>query len=405
MLFKESVSIAIAALLSNKLRSILTMLGIIIGVGAVIVMISIGMGVRQNVTNSIASLGSNMLIVTPGSANKGGVRSAAGSNQSLKLDDAEAIQKRIKDIDYVAPTVNSSYQVVYGNQNWNTSVYGVTPDYMKIRSLTVASGSFITNADDNSRNRVAVIGSTVATNLFGTKNPVGSNIRIHNQPFKVIGVLESKGQSSMGSDQDDVVLVPLKTAQERLMGITYIRSINIQVTNTNDMDAVQEQVETLLRQRHHIRTGEDDDFNVRNLTSIMETMSSTTTMLTLFLGSIAAISLLVGGIGIMNIMMVSVTERTREIGIRKALGATFKDIMTQCLIESVVIGVAGGLLGVFFGVSISLLISHFSTFTTYITAAPIILSFTFSVGTGLFFGIYPAKKAARLDPIEALRYE
>lgn len=405
MLFKESVSIAIAALLSNKLRSILTMLGIIIGVGAVIVMISIGMGVRQKVTNSIASLGSNMLIVTPGSANKGGVRSAAGSNQSLKLDDAEAIQKRIKDIDYVAPTVNSSYQVVYGNQNWNTSVYGVTPDYMKIRSLTVASGSFITNADDNSRNRVAVIGSTVATNLFGTKNPVGSNIRIHNQPFKVIGVLESKGQSSMGSDQDDVVLVPLKTAQERLMGITYIRSINIQVTNTNDMDAVQEQVETLLRQRHHIRTGEDDDFNVRNLTSIMETMSSTTTMLTLFLGSIAAISLLVGGIGIMNIMMVSVTERTREIGIRKALGATFKDIMTQFLIESVVIGVAGGLLGVFFGVSISLLISHFSTFTTYITAAPIILSFTFSVGTGLFFGIYPAKKAARLDPIEALRYE
>ena len=405
MLFKESVSIAIAALLSNKLRSILTMLGIIIGVGAVIVMISFGMGVRQNVTNSIASLGSNMLIVTPGSANKGGVRSAAGSNQSLKLDDAEAIQKRIKDIDYVAPTVNSSYQVVYGNQNWNTSVYGVTPDYMKIRSLTVASGSFITNADDNSRNRVAVIGSTVATNLFGTKNPVGSNIRIHNQPFKVIGVLESKGQSSMGSDQDDVVLVPLKTAQERLMGITYIRSINIQVTNTNDMDAVQEQVETLLRQRHHIRTGEDDDFNVRNLTSIMETMSSTTTMLTLFLGSIAAISLLVGGIGIMNIMMVSVTERTREIGIRKALGATFKDIMTQFLIESVVIGVAGGLLGVFFGVSISLLISHFSTFTTYITAAPIILSFTFSVGTGLFFGIYPAKKAARLDPIEALRYE
>lgn len=405
MLFKESVSIAIAALLSNKLRSILTMLGIIIGVGAVIVMISIGMGVRQNVTNSIASLGSNMLIVTPGSANKGGVRSAAGSNQSLKLDDAEAIQKRIKDIDYVAPTVNSSYQVVYGNQNWNTSVYGVTPDYMKIRSLTVASGFFITNADDNSRNRVAVIGSTVATNLFGTKNPVGSNIRIHNQPFKVIGVLESKGQSSMGSDQDDVVLVPLKTAQERLMGITYIRSINIQVTNTNDMDAVQEQVETLLRQRHHIRTGEDDDFNVRNLTSIMETMSSTTTMLTLFLGSIAAISLLVGGIGIMNIMMVSVTERTREIGIRKALGATFKDIMTQFLIESVVIGVAGGLLGVFFGVSISLLISHFSTFTTYITAAPIILSFTFSVGTGLFFGIYPAKKAARLDPIEALRYE
>ena len=405
MLFSESVQIAITALLSNKLRSILTMLGIIIGVGAVIAMISIGMGVRQNVTNSIASLGSNMLIVMPGSANSGGVRSAAGSNKKLKYDDAVAIKNKIKNIDYVSPTVNSSYQVVNGNQNWNTSVYGVTPEYLHIRSLTVQSGSFITQSDLNSRNRVAVIGTTVATNLFEEANPVGKTIRINNQPYKVIGVLESKGQSSVGQDQDDVVIVPLTTAQERLMGITYIKAINIQVSSADKIEQVQSEVETLLRQRHHITNGKEDDFNVRNLTSLMETMTQTTTMLTLFLGSIAAISLVVGGIGIMNIMMVSVTERTREIGIRKALGATFQNIMMQFLIESVVIGVIGGLLGVACGVGIALAIAESGLFETVITAAPIIISFSFSVGIGLFFGIYPARKAAKLDPIEALRHE
>lgn len=405
MLFSENVQIAVTALLGNKLRSILTMLGIIIGVGAVIAMISIGMGVKQNVTNSIASLGSNMLIVMPGSTNKGGVRSAAGSSQKLKYEDAEAIKKKIKNIDYVSPTVNGSYQIVNGHENWNSSVYGVTPEYLKIRDLTIGTGSFITQNDLNSRNRVAVIGTTVATNLFESENPVGKNIRINNQPYKVIGVIESKGQSSMGQDQDDVVIIPLTTAQERLMGITYIRSINIQVSSADKIESVQGQVETLLRQRHHIVGDKEDDFTVRNLTSLMETMTSTTTMLTLFLGSIAAISLLVGGIGIMNIMMVSVTERTREIGIRKALGATFKNIMMQFLIESVVIGVIGGLLGVAVGVGIALAIAKTGLFQTVITAAPILISFSFSVGIGLFFGIYPARKAARLDPIEALRYE
>lgn len=405
MLFSESVQIAVTALLGNKLRSILTMLGIIIGVGAVIAMISIGMGVKQNVTNSIASLGSNMLIVSPGSTNKGGVRSAAGSSQKLKYEDAEAIKKKIKNIDYVSPTVNGSYQIVNGHENWNSSVYGVTPEYLKIRDLTIGTGSFITQTDLNSRNRVAVIGTTVATNLFDTENPVGKNIRINNQPYKVIGVIESKGQSSMGQDQDDVVIIPLTTAQERLMGITYIRSINIQVSSADKIESVQGQVETLLRQRHHIIGDKEDDFTVRNLTSLMETMTSTTTMLTLFLGSIAAISLLVGGIGIMNIMMVSVTERTREIGIRKALGATFQNIMMQFLIESVVIGVIGGLMGVAVGVGIALAIAKTGLFQTVITAAPILISFSFSVGIGLFFGIYPARKAARLDPIEALRYE
>lgn len=405
MLFSESLRMAITALLANKMRSILTMLGIIIGVGSVIVMIAIGLGVQQTVTSSIASLGSNMIIVTPGSTNQGGVRSAAGSSQTLKLEDAEAIKKKIKNIDYVSPTVNSSYQVVYGNQNWNSSVYGVTPEFLNIRDLTVSTGSFISNQDLESRNRVAVIGTTVATNLFGETNPVGKNIRVNNQPYKVIGVLESKGQSSMGSDQDDMVIVPLTTAQERLMGITYIRTINIQASSADQIEPVQAQVEVLLRQRHHIVGDKEDDFTVRNLTSLMEVMKTNTTTLTLFLGSIAAISLIVGGIGIMNIMMVSVTERTREIGIRKALGATFQNIMMQFLIESVVIGVVGGLLGIFMGISLALVLGKFTQFYTVITASPIIISFAVSVGTGLFFGIYPARKAARLDPIEALRYE
>ena len=405
MLFSESFQMALTSLYANKMRSLLTMLGIIIGVAAVIALVSVGMGVRSNVTSSIASLGSNMLIISPGASQKGGVRGAAGSRKTLKYDDAKAIEQKIKNIDYVSPTVSSSYQVVYGNNNWNTSVQGVTPELLSIRSLSISNGSFITENDLSKRQRVAVIGTTVAENLFEDKNPVGQNIRINNQPFKVVGLVESKGQSSMGQDQDDIVIVPLTTAQERLMGITYVRSINIQVSSADKIEQVQSEVETLLRQRHHIMNGKEDDFNVRNLTSLMETMTSTTTMLTLFLGSIAAISLIVGGIGIMNIMMVSVTERTREIGIRKALGATFQNIMMQFLIESVVIGVIGGLLGIACGVGIALAIAKSGLFQTVITAAPIIISFSFSVGIGLFFGIYPARKAAKLDPIEALRYE
>ena len=405
MLFTESVRIAINALFANKLRSLLTMLGIIIGVGAVIAMVAVGMGVTQRVTDSIASLGSNMLIIRPGASMSGGLRGAAGSRTTLKYEDATAIKKKIKDVDYVSPTVQKNYQVVYGNQNWNTSVTGVTQEYMSIRDLKITTGSFITEDDMNTRNRVAVIGMTVASNLFGEANPVGKTIRVNNQPYRVIGVLESKGQSSVGQDQDDVVIVPLTTAMDRLLAVTYVQTINVQVSSPSKMDDVQANIETLLRQRHHLTGTKSDDFQVQNLTSLMSTMNETTTMLTLFLGSIAAISLIVGGIGIMNIMMVSVTERTREIGIRKALGATFKDIMTQFLIESVVIGVIGGVLGIFFGIVAAQLISKFGDFQTVITVAPILLSFVFSVGIGLFFGIYPARKAALLDPIEALRYE
>ena len=405
MLFRESFQMALMSLYANKMRSLLTMLGIIIGVGAVIALVSVGMGVRSNVTSSIASLGSNMLIISPGSSNRGGVRGAAGSMQTLKYDDAKAIKEKIKNIDYVSPSVSSSYQVVYGNNNWKTSVQGVTADFMSIRSLTIGYGSFITADDMNKRNRVAVIGTTVAANLFAKDNPVGKNIRINNQPYKVIGLLESKGQSSVGQDQDDVIYIPLTTAQERMLGITYVQSINVQVSSQEKMEQVQAEIENLLRSRHHIVAGKDDDFHVRNLTSLMETVNQSTAMLTLLLGAIAGISLIVGGIGIMNIMMVSVTERTREIGIRKALGATFLNIMTQFLIESMVIGIIGGIIGIIFGCAASQIIAKVGNFTTVITIAPIIVSFIFAVGIGLFFGIYPARKAAKLDPIEALRYE
>lgn len=411
MLFRENFIMAFNALRSNKLRSLLTMLGIIIGVGAVIAMVSLGLGVRSNIENQIASLGSNMLIVSPGSSDRGGPRGGAGSVTTLKYEDAMAIKKKIKNIDFVSPSVASSYQIVNGNQNWKSSVQGVTPEFMAIRSLSVGSGSFITDDDLNKRNRVAVIGATVAANLFGQANPVGHNIRVNNSPYKVIGVLETKGQSSMGQDQDDVVIIPITTAQERLQGITYVQSINVQVSSQEKMGLVQEDIENLLRQRHKITAGKDDDFNVRNLASLMEAVNQSTAMITLLLGSVAGISLLVGGIGIMNIMMVSVTERTREIGIRKALGATYSAIMTQFLIESVVLSVIGGLIGIMLAVGLCTIINllhlkmNGSEFNTVITALPIIVSFGFSVGVGLFFGIYPARKAAKLDPIEALRYE
>ena len=405
MLFTELIKMAALSLVANKLRTVLTMLGIIIGVAAVIAMVSVGMGVRSNVVDSISRLGSNMLIIMAGSSNRGGVRGGAGSVTTLTYDDAVAIKDRIKNIDYVSPTVQGSYQVVYGHENWNTTVTGVIPEYVAIQSLTMQSGIFFTEHDVEVRNRVAIIGPTVAANLFNSVNPVGKKIRIGNAPYTVIGLLASKGQSTGGQDQDDVVLIPLTTAQERLMGITYVRSINVQVSSQDKMDEVQANIEKLLRQRHRIREGNDDDFNVRNMTSLMETMTQTTTMITLLLGSIAGISLVVGGIGIMNIMMVSVTERTREIGIRKAIGATYNSIMLQFLIESTMISILGGIIGIGIGIGAAMAISKFGGFTTVISSASIAASFGFSLFVGIFFGMLPARKAARLDPIDALRYE
>ena len=405
MLFTELLKMAWRSLAANKLRTFLTMLGVIIGVTSVIALVSVGMGVKKNVVDSISRLGSNMLIVMPGSSNRGGPRGAAGSLTTLTYEDAEAIDEKIKNVAHVSPTVSGSYQVVYGHENWNTSVTGVVPEYVDIQSLTLKSGLFFSAHDVDVRNRVAVIGSTVATNLFATVNPVGKKIRIGNAPYTIIGVLESKGQSSGGQDQDDVVLIPLTTAQERLIGITYVRSINVQVTDSDKMDEVQSNIEKLLRQRHRIRTGAEDDFNVRNLTSLMETMTSTTTMITLLLGAIAGISLVVGGVGIMNITLASVTERTREIGIRKAIGATYSSIMLQFLIESTMISVIGGIIGIGIGIIAAQAISKFGNFTTVISGMSIAASFGFALFVGVFFGMLPARKAARLDPIEALRYE
>lgn len=401
----ESIKIALDGLRANKLRATLTMLGIIIGVGAVIAMVSIGMGVRDKVQASIAGLGSNLLVVTPGASSAGGSRQAAGSGITLNEKDAVAISKEIAGVNLVAPAVSRQYQVVFGNQNWMTSVQGTTPEILGIRSFTVQEGNFFSNQDMEARARVAVLGKTVADNLFVGASPIGQTIRINKAPFRVVAVLEGKGQSAGGGDQDDTVIIPLTTAQERLLGITYVQNINVQASGTDVINQAQEDITALLRSRHKLAPTTPDDFSVRNMVAVMETADATTGMITMLLGIVAALSLLVGGIGIMNIMLVSVTERTREIGIRKALGARHYNILLQFLIEAVVISVAGGLLGIALGIGSSYAISSIAGWKTIISAAAIVAAFGFSVMIGLFFGIYPARKAALLDPIDALRYE
>ena len=403
-MYKESFLMAWASLIANKMRSILTMLGIIIGVAAVIALVSIGNGVKQDIQNSISSLGSNLLMVMPGAPRTPGVRPSAGSMKSLKVSDYEAISK-LDGVKAASPMTNGSYVVIYQNKNWTTSVSGVSYNYLDVNNWSMKSGRFLSEKNVQNRERVAVVGKTVVKNLFGDEDPVGAEIRVKNIPFRIIGVLNSKGSGAMGNDQDDMVIIPYTTAMERVEGVDYLRMIYVVGKDENGIDRLQSDIENLLRVRHGIKDTNLDDFNIQNMNSIMGTMEETTGTLTLFLGAVAAISLVVGGIGIMNIMLVSVTERTREIGVRKALGATYSVIVTQFLIEAVVISLMGGIIGIILGIGSSKLIGMASGMSTVISVPTIVMSFAFSMAIGLIFGIYPARKAAKLNPIDALHYE
>lgn len=403
-MYKESFLMAWASLIANKMRSILTMLGIIIGVAAVIALVSIGNGVKQDIQNSISSLGSNLLMVMPGAPRTPGVRPSQGSMKSLKVFDYQAISK-LDGVKAASPYTANSYVTIYQSKNWTTTVSGVSSNFQDVNNWTMAEGRFISSKNVENRERVAVVGQTVVKNLFAGEDPVGKEIRVKNIPFRVIGVLNSKGNGTMGNDQDDAIFIPYTTAMERVEGVDYLRMVYVVANDDNGIDRLQSDIENLLRVRHSIKDTNLDDFNIQNMKSIMETMEQTTGTLTLFLGAVAAISLVVGGIGIMNIMLVSVTERTREIGIRKALGATYFVIVTQFLIEAVVISLMGGLIGIALGIGASKLIGLASGMSTVISVPTIVLSFAFSMAIGLVFGIYPARKAAKLNPIDALHYE
>ena len=403
-MYKESFLMAWASLIANKLRSLLTMLGIIIGVAAVIALVSIGNGVKQDIENSISSLGSNLLVVLPGAPRTPGARSSQGSMKSLKISDYEAIAK-LEGVKAASPMTNGSYVVIYQNKNWTTSVAGVNSNFQDVNNWTMTSGRFFSDKNVQNRERVAGVGQTVVKNLFADEDPVGKEIRVKNIPFRVIGVLKSKGNGTMGNDQDDTVLIPYTTSMERVEGIDYLRRVYVVAKDDGGIDRLQADIENLLRVRHNIKDTNLDDFNIQNMKSIMETVAQTTGTFTLFLGAVAAISLVVGGIGIMNIMLVSVTERTREIGVRKALGATYSVIVTQFLIEAVVISLMGGFIGIAFGIGASKVIGMVSGMSTIVSVPTIIMSFAFSMAIGLIFGIYPARKAAKLNPIDALHYE
>ena len=401
------IRVAFRALVRNKMRAALTMLGIIIGVSAVIAMVSIGQGASASVQAQIESIGTNLLFLSAGAQNVGGVRSGTGDTgtNTLTVDDLEAIKREVPSVSMVTPNVNARSQMVAGNMNWNTAVTGVSEQYPEIRKWTVASGSFFTDADVRMASRVIVIGQTLADNLFPGTDPIGQDIRVMDLPFRVVGVMVRKGQDQQGRDQDDVAFAPYTTVQKKILGRDRIQIAFISAISQDATYTAQDQISELLRQRHKLGANEPNDFTVRNMTDIAEAANETSKTMTILLACIAGVSLLVGGIGIMNIMLVSVTERTREIGIRMAIGARSSAVRTQFLIESIVLSLTGGTIGIVLGIVLSLVIPAFLGWPTLVSMMAIIGSVLFSAAVGIFFGYYPARKAAALDPIEALRYE
>jgi putative ABC transport system permease protein len=406
----QSVRIALRALRVNTLRSALTMLGIIIGVGAVIAMVGVGAGAQARVAEQIQSLGSNLIIVLPGSVTSGGARLGHGSQLTITEDDAAAIAREVPSVQTASPSVRGTAQVVSGNLNWSTVVQGVTADYFEARDWPVIAGRPLGSADDDGAAKVAVLGQTTAENLFGDADPLDQIIRVKNVPFTVVGLLDRKGQSSWGQDQDDVILIPLSAAKKKVLGASQsnpraVSAISVKVRAGEDMAEAETQIQAALRQRHRLQPFQEDDFWLRNLSEVLQTREASSRVMTYLLAAIASVSLLVGGIGIMNIMLVSVTERTREIGLRMAVGARSRDILLQFLVEAATLSLIGGLIGIALGLAGSRAINYFAEWRTLIPPEAIALAFGFAAAVGIFFGFYPARKAARLDPIDALRYE
>ena len=402
------LQISIRALSRNKMRSFLIILGIIIGVAAVIAMVSVGEGAKKGVEERFAAMGTNLLFVQPGSRRFRGVQTGAGGYVTLKPEDAIAIEQYCDAVAAVSPSISTRAQVVYANKNWNTQIQGTGEKFPQVRKWNVAEGTYFDETHVAAAAKVCVLGSLVKQNLFEDEDPIGKTIRINKIPFKVIGVLESKGEQGGFFNRDDMIAAPYTTVMRRLRGVDYISSIDVEAISSDMTDEAQRQIEELMRERHRIAPGADDDFQVRNMTDVAESAAQSSQIMTILLGSIAGISLIVGGIGIMNIMLVSVTERIREIGIRLAVGAREKDILLQFLIEAIVLSVGGGLIGIIIGIGVSRLMKYvpiFEGITTVVTPGSILLAFLFSASVGIFFGYYPARKASRLDPIEALRYE
>ena len=400
------LKIALRALANNKLRGFLTMLGIIIGVASVHTMLAIGQGSKRSIQAQISEMGSNMIMIQPGADMRGGVRQDASAMETLKLQDYEDIVNETRYVSATSPSVNSSGQAIYGANNAPTTVYGISPDYMEIRRYEVEDGDMFSDQDVQTAAKVCVIGKTVVDNLFpGGENPVGRVIRFQKLPFRVVGVLKSKGYNSMGMDQDDLILAPYTTIQKKILAITHLQGITCSALKEEYTDQAIDEISEILRRNHRLRETDDDDFTIRSMQELSTMLTSTTDIMTTLLAAVAGISLLVGGIGIMNIMYVSVTERTREIGLRMSIGAKGMDILAQFLIESILISVTGGLIGVLFGVGAALIVNVVAHFPIYIQPWSVLLSFVVCTVTGVFFGWYPAKKAAQLDPIEAIRYE